>query len=198
LPFHRQDARQAHDPQLGRGVVGLADVADQAAGRGEVDVAAFLLVAEQLHRGAGDVVGAAKVHLDDLVPVLVIHLVEHLVAQDAGRIDDRVQAAEGVLGLLDHTPDGGHGGDAVGVGHGFAAGGLDFVGRLLGRTCVAFVTAADAAAQVVDDDLGALARRQQGALLADAAGGAGDQNNLALKYAHGGSPLDDFCEFPEV
>ncbi len=39
------------------------------------------------------------------VPVLVGHLVEHAVAQDAGRIDHRVQAAEGVQRLLDHALD---------------------------------------------------------------------------------------------
>ena len=149
-----------------------------------MDEAAFLLVAEQLDGGARDVEGAAQMHLDDLVPVLFAHLVEHLVPQDARRIDDGMQAAEAVLRLFDHVPDRRHAGDALGIGHSLAAGRLDLVGGLLGRTGRALVAAGDRTAQVIDQHLGAFAGRQQRTFLADTAGPAGDDDNLAFKHAH--------------
>src|SRR3546814_1149753 len=67
----------------------------------------------------------------------------------AGRIDHRVQPAEGVAGLFDHALDRAQAGDAVGVGDGLAAGRADFLGDLLGRARGTFVLALQAAAQVV-------------------------------------------------
>ena len=131
--FHGDDPREAGDAHLGRAVVGLADVADQARGRGEEHVGAVVLVAEVLDGGAHHVEGAPQVHLDHLVPVLLGHLVAHAVAQDAGRVDHRVQAAELVHRLLHHAPDRRQVGDALGVGDRLAAGGADLLGHVLGR-----------------------------------------------------------------
>ncbi len=118
-------------------------------------------------------------HVDDAVPVFLAHLVEHGVAQDAGRIDHRMQAAEAVHGLLDHALHGLQRGDAFGVGDRLAAGGADFLGHGFGRTGRTFVAAREAAAEVVDQDLGAVGRRDQGAVAADAVAAAGNENHLA-------------------
>ena len=62
----------------------------------------------------------------------------------------------------------------------FAAGGADFLGDLFGRTGGTFVLALQAAAQVVDQDLGALLRRNQRALTSNAVAAARDEDNLAV------------------
>ena len=60
----------------------------------------------------------------------------------------------------------------------------DLVDDLLrGRGVGAF--AAGAAAEVVDDDRGALAREQQRVAAADAAARAGDDRDLAVEQTHG-------------
>ncbi len=90
-----------------------------------------------------------------------------------------MQAAEGLLGQLDHAVDGVEVGDAVGVGDRFAAGGADFLGDGFGRTRRAFVFALEAAAQVVDHDLRAFLRSDQRAIAANAVAAARNQYNLA-------------------
>ena len=99
----------------------MADITDQAARRGEEDERTFLLLAEVIDRSAADGVGAVQMHVDDLVPIFVFHLVEHDVAQDAGWIDDRVQALEGVERLFEETLHGGAGADGVRIRNRFAA-----------------------------------------------------------------------------
>ena len=53
----------------------------------------------------GGVVGRGEVALqvdpDDVVPVRLVHVEAHLVPQDAGVVDQDVELAEGVDGLLD-------------------------------------------------------------------------------------------------
>ena len=127
---------------------------------------------------------------DYRVPVGLAHLVEHAVAQDAGGIDHRVQAAKRVQRLFHHAFDGGVVGDAFGVGDSLAARVADFLGYGLGRAGRAFITAGERTAQVVDDDLGAFARRDQGALAANAVAAAGDQHHLTVQYAHDLSPFE--------
>ena len=125
---------EADHGELGSRVVGLAEVAEQASGRGGVDDTAVLLLAEVGPGGAGALVRAADVDLEDEVPVLVLHVLEADVAQDAGVVDEHVDAAEGLDGGLDDLLAVV---DAVVVGDGLAAGGLD----------------------LVDDDIGSLGRR---------------------------------------
>ena len=76
---------------------------------------------------------ALHVHGEDLVPVLFRDVVEGAVAQDAGVGDDDVDLAEGVERGLDDRLAAFVGVDAVGVGDGFAAGGLDLVDDLVGH-----------------------------------------------------------------
>ena len=100
-----------------------------------------------------------------------------------------------VHGLLDHARDAGAIGDAVGIGHRFAAGRLDLLHHLLGRARIAPIAAGDAAAQIVDDDLGAFLRRQQRAFLADAVCAARHQNDLAFHHAHGLNLPIELCRW---
>src|SRR6202011_4449225 len=61
----RDRFRQADDAEFGRGVVGLAEIADQAGGRGEMDERTALLLAEQARGGVRDVERAHQMNLDD-------------------------------------------------------------------------------------------------------------------------------------
>ena len=90
------DFDSADDAQLGGGVVRLPEVADQPGGRGHVHVRAAALLLEVRRRGAADVEAALQVHREHLVELGLAHAVEHHVAQDAGVVDDDVDAAEGV------------------------------------------------------------------------------------------------------
>ena len=60
-------------------------------------------------------------HLDDRVPLGLGHVDEHAVAQDAGVVDEHVEAAEGVDGLLHDALGAVAVGDVVAVGDGLAA-----------------------------------------------------------------------------
>ena len=51
--------------------------------------------------GPGNVVVAIEVHIDDRVPVVVGHLMEHLVPENTCGVDDGVQPLEGVQGEED-------------------------------------------------------------------------------------------------
>ena len=95
-----------------------------------------------------------------------------------------MQAAELVAGLFDHAGHGGIVRHAVGIRHRLAAGGADLPGDLLGRAGIAFIAAGKAAAEIVDHHIGAFARGQQGALLADPVAAAGNQYCLAVQNAH--------------
>ena len=176
--FHGDDPRHPGNAHLGRAVIGLADIAKQARGRGEEHIGPVVLLAEQLDGGAGHVERTAHVDVDHGVPLSFAHLVEHHVAQDAGGIDHRVQAAEFLLGLFDHAVDGVQVGDAVRIGDRFAARRTDFLSHRLSRARRALVFALKAAAQIVDDDLGALLRGDQRTVTANAVTAAGDQDDL--------------------
>ena len=113
------------------------------------------------------------------------HLVEHAVAQDAGRVDHRVQAAEARRAparAMSFTAS--QSVTLLELETACAAGGADLLGHRLGRTRRALVAAALAAAEVVDQHLGAFARRDQRALAPDAVAGAGDQHHPAVQCAH--------------
>jgi hypothetical protein len=69
------------------------------------------------------------VDLEDEVPVLVLHVLEADIAQDAGVVDEDIDAAESLDGRLD---DAVAILDAVVVGDGLAASGLDLVDDNIG------------------------------------------------------------------
>ena len=131
------DDRERGDPGLGRAVVGLADVAVDARRRRGVDEAGVDVLAglrPVTPVGGGEVRragGALQVHLDDGVPLGLAHVGQHAVAQDAGVVDQHVEAAVGVDGLGDDALGAAPVADVVGVGHRLAAGGDDLVDDLL-------------------------------------------------------------------
>ena len=124
---------------------------------------------------------ALEVHADHRVPVLLAHVEDHPVAQDAGVVDDDVELAEGVEGALDDALGALEVGDALAVGDGLAAHLLDLVDHLLGRAVVGAAGAVEVRAEVVDDDLGAVLGHQQRLFAADAAARAGDDRNLPFE-----------------
>ena len=175
----RDRLRQPDDAELGGGVVGLAEVADQAGRGGEVDEGAGLLVLEVGRRRLRHVEGAVEVHLDDGVPVDRAHAVEDAVAQDAGVVDHAVDAAEVVDRRLDDALGALRVGDAVAVGHRRAAGLLDLADHLIRDRDVGAL-ALGRAAEIVDHHLGALGGGQHGDLPPDAPPRAGDDDDLTV------------------
>ena len=171
-------------PQLGGGIVGLADVADQAGGRGEQHIGPVLLLAEQLDRRAADVERAGQMDIDHRFPVGRGHLVEHPVAQNARRVDHRVEPAELFQRLIAHPFDCGIIGNAVEVGDRAATARDDLLGHGQRGGGRAVVVALERAAQIVDHHRRALARGHQRAFAPDPVAAAGDQHDLAVEYAH--------------
>ena len=108
------------------------------------------------------------------------HVVEGLVAQDAGVVDDDVDAAERVeRGLHDRRAALGRG-DASRCWRPRRRRGLDLVDDVRGRARRR-PGAVDRAAEVVDDDPGAAAGELERVRPAEAATGAGDDRDLAVE-----------------
>ncbi|MNP40095.1 hypothetical protein D3C76_1337050 [compost metagenome] len=116
------------------------------------------------------------------------HLAEGLVTQDAGVVDQHVDAAEGLEGLLDQGLDLLVVGDVGAVGDGGAAGLADFLDhgqRGFGRAAGAVT----AAAEIVDHYLGAALGEFQGVDAAQAVAGAGDDGYAVIETnGHGVAP----------
>ena len=133
---------------------------------------------------------ALQVDTDHVVPVGLLHVEAHLVPEDAGVVDQDVQAAEGVDGLVDQRLGPLPGADVGGVDRRVAAAGLDQLDDLLGGVLVAPL-ALQGGADVVDDHLGALGGQQQGLLPSDTPTRAGDDGYLAVEQSHGWPPVPD-------
>src|SRR5690606_36017006 len=116
-----------------------------------------------------------------------LELGEGLVAQDAGVVDDDVDAAEVVDRGLDDRPAALGRGDRVVVGRGLTAGLADLLHGLVGHAR-ARARAVGLPAEIVHDHLAAARGELQGVGLAEAAAGAGDDGHLAVEadVAHGG------------
>ena len=110
--LQRPGTGHGDDAGLGGRVVGLPEVAALPGGRGDQDqpaAGALLAHADRGSTGAGE--RAAQVHVDDGVEVVVGHLPQHPVAQDAGvgdqdveppeRVDRRGDQQVGGLGVAD-------------------------------------------------------------------------------------------------
>ena len=129
-----------------------------------------------------------EVDLDDGVPLLLGHVRQHPVAQDAGVVDHDVQVAEPLDCGVDQPLGALPGRDVVAVGDGLTAHAGDLRHDLLGRAEVA-TRPVDVAAEVVDDDLRALPGQAQRVLAADAAPRAGDDGHPAVAKTHVEYPL---------
>lgn len=145
-------------------VVGLAKVAVDTTGGGGVDDTAILLLEEVGPSSLGDLVGTAEVDVEDGVPQAVVHVVEGLVTEDTGVVDDDVNAAKGVDGTLD---------DGVAVlgrsldTNGLAASSLDLVDNVVGVD------------EIVDDEGGTSLGESQGVGAANTGASTGDEDDLA-------------------
>ncbi len=124
---------------------------------------------------------ALQVNGDHRVPVVLGHGEHHPVPQDAGVVDDYVEATPGVDGLLHHVAGSGEVGHVAAVYDGLATHCLDVVHDLLGRGQV-FTTAGLVASEVVDDDLGALLSEHQGVLPPYATACTGDDGDAAFTH----------------
>ena len=125
--------------------------------------------------------------VDDRVPLLLGHVGEHPVAQDAGVVDDDVQIAERLDRGVDEALGSLPAADTVAVGDGLAAHPLDLVDDLLGRRQVA-AAAVDRPAEIVDDDLGTVLGKAERVLATDAAARSGDDRDATFAQStHPGS-----------
>src|SRR4051812_22353998 len=138
-----------------------------------------ILLAEMRRASPAHAERAVQMHHDDVGPVRPAHAMEYLVAQDAGVVDQDVDAAESVERLLDDLVAVRRLADRERRGDGLTALFLDLVDHLLRRTGVA-AGAIERRADVVNQDLGALLRHQHRDGAADAAAGAGDDGDFVL------------------
>jgi hypothetical protein len=191
--FGRLDHGQRGDRGLCGAVVGLPDAAHEAGARTGVDDprvhrgAGLGLVAPVRGRMPGGAEVPAQVDADRRVPLVRRHVHEHPVAHRAGVVDQRVEPSERVDRRLDEALCRVPVGDVVVARDGLAAGPDDAVDDLLcGRGVLA--AAVERAADVVDDDTGALAGELQGVLGADAAAGAGDDDDATRTDARHAAP----------
>src|SRR5450756_2724784 len=144
-------------------------------------IGARFLLAEISGGGPADVERAVQVHVDHGAPFLRVHFEKHAIAQDAGVVDDAVDAAEVVDGGLDDGVGAHPGSHAVGIGHRLTALGTDFVHHFLRRAGV-FAFAAYRTADVVHHHFGALGRHQQRELATDAAARSGHHHHLVFHH----------------
>ena len=178
IPSHH--AGEAGNAVLGRPVIGLAGVAVQPGGRTEGDDPPGTLLPEEDAGVLDDGKGALEVHRYDVVPLLLAHVENHPVAEDAGAGYHCVQLAVVVYGGLDNLFAALHGRHRLLAGHGLAASLPDFDGNLFGDRLVE-AAAVQVYTGVNDHDLGSLGGHLQGNALAHAAARAGYDCNFVLK-----------------
>lgn len=164
-----QGLGEAHDAQLGAGVVGLTPVAEQPGGRGGVDDAPVAGLVHVLVGGVRHQHGADEVHVDDVDDLLRRHVGEVVVTDDAGVVDHDVDATElgddGVHQVLDvHVLA-----DVALDEEGGAAVDLDLFGEVRGI------------GEVEEHDDGAALGELQGVRPAEAVGRAGDQDDSLVE-----------------
>src|SRR6266550_5580578 len=172
------DLGEAADRGLGGAVVRLAGIPEQPRSRAERDDAAPALLAHVSARVADAGERALQVHGEDGIPLLLAHVEDHAVAQDAGTGDEDVDAAEPGPRRADDTPGALPVGHRIGARDGFPTVPLDLgddvEGRPAGRR-----PAVDGDPVVVDDDLRAGGRERARHAAADAAPAAGHHRDAA-------------------
>ena len=121
--------------------------------------------------------------MDDRVPLLLRHVDQDPVTQDAGVVDQHMEIAEGLDGGVDEPLAALPVADVVGVGHRLAAGRPDLVDHLLGRRAIV-ARAVHRTAEVVDHDPGTLGSEEQCVLTPDAPSCPGDDGDPSLQCSH--------------
>src|SRR6185437_12741165 len=99
--FARQRHGEAVHAGLGRGVIGLAELAGLAVHGADVDDAAESAIAHAVHHVAAHVEHAVEVDVHQVAPLRLAHFLERGVAGDAGGVDHDVHAAVGFVDVLD-------------------------------------------------------------------------------------------------
>ena len=123
---------------------------------------------------------ALEVGGDHGVELVLGHVEQHPLAQDAGHRHHAVDAAPPLDGGVHDALAPGHGAHVLGDGHRFAAGALDLLHHGLGDLAGGVLTG-QPHADVGHDDLGALGRARQRAGPADAAAPARDHDRLVRR-----------------
>ena len=178
--FDRGDVGQPDHARLGHRIVRHLVVAVETADRrGEHD-AAVPGLAHQRKRRAHNVEGAAQVNVDHGLEVVVGHLLQRRPANVSGVVNEDVDAAVVVQCRVDDRLAARRGRHRLGAGDGIAARRGDFAHHLVGGRGVGAVTG-EAAAGIVDDDLRALRRQQQGVRAAQPPAAAGDDGDPVVE-----------------
>src|SRR5436309_9071114 len=177
----RGDAREPRDAVLGRAVVRLPRVAVDARGGRDRDDPPAPLLAHAAGGVPGAVEGALQVDGDDRVPLLLAHVEDHAVAQDAGAGDERIEAAPGLERRADDARGAVPGGDRLGVGDGLAAGAADLLDHVEGGAARRRA-AVERDAVVVHDHPRALGGEPDGDAPSDAAARAGHDRDAAGEH----------------
>ena len=118
--------------------------------------------------------------LHNRVEILVGHLVEVTVAQDAGVVHHRVDAAEFLDTRPDHRARGVRIGDVAAIGDRIAARRPDLGNNLL-RRAFGLARAFQRRPQIVNHNSSAFRGCHQGDVAPDPTAGPGDQNHLSVK-----------------
>ena len=141
--------------------------------------AAFLF-AEIVGGRAAGIEGTIKMDLHHRVEILIGHLVEVTVAQNAGVVYHRVDATEFLDPGFDHRARGIGIGDRAAIGNGIAPSGPDLFDDFLRRS-FCLTGAFQGCAQIIDHHGGAFGGCHQGDITPDPTAGPGDQNDLSVK-----------------
>src|SRR5439155_1546311 len=187
----RRHLGEAADRRLGGAVVRLPRVAEQPRARAEGDDPPVAPLAH-VRAGVADAVeGALQMHGDDRVPLLLAHVEDHPVAQDAGAGDERIETAPRLERRADDARGALPGGDRVGVGDGPAAGAADLLDHIESGAARGHA-AVEGDAVVVHDHLRALGGEPEGDAPADAAARASDDRDAA------GEHVCHECDLPRI
>ncbi|MNI66941.1 hypothetical protein D3C73_1225390 [compost metagenome] len=124
--------------------------------------------------GAQDAERRSHVAVNDRVPLLVAHLLDHVVPGETGVVDDDVDRAVGLDGGLHETVSEVRRRDAAHARHSFSASGTDLGDHFLSRFSI----------QVVNHDFRAVGGQLQSDFTTNATAGTGDQSDFAFKLFH--------------
>src|SRR5215510_9599987 len=97
-------------------------------------------------------------NVDHRIPLLLGHVENHPVTQNAGVVDENIELAEAIERALDDTLGRLEIGDAFIVGYGFTAGSFDFLDNLLGGAGIR-AGAIEMPAEIVDHNLSTVFRQ---------------------------------------
>jgi len=125
---------------------------------------------------------------DDRVPLVLGHVDQHPVPEDAGVVHQDVEGAEGIHGVLNHPFGAVPAGHVLGVGDRLAARVQDLPHDLVGRAFGASV-AVQGGPDVVDHDLRPVGGQEEGVLATDATARPGDDAHATFtESCHGSHP----------